>query len=99
MYNSDFNTSISIMGHAVYITYTVDQNWTVDWYLTPTEYAMPRDELPDTLVRGLECFETLLRTHWSGYIRQELLNEFEARQYEEEARLSALAEMEMNRIF
>ena len=94
MYNRNLETTISLRGFIIFITYRVNEDWSVEWFLNRGEYedSMPTDS-------AIELLESMLRMHEYQYIENELLSEFEARQYEEEARLSALADMEANRIF
>ena len=80
MYDTNIQTTLAIRGHRVHITYRVTKNWAVDWWLT---------DIPNRQGH-VELLETLLRTHEYQTITEELLNEFESRQYHEEASAAAL---------
>ena len=95
MHDTHIQTTLSIRGHIVFIEYSVTPEWAIDWWLNPGAYET---EDPST-VAALELLDSLLRTHEHATIREQLMDEFEARQYEEDQRLSALADMEDNRIF
>ena len=85
MYETDIQTTLSIRGEIVWIEYMVTENWAVEWWLNPGVY---KDDYSESLL------ETLLRVHESKNIEEQLLSEFESRQYAEEQRLAALVENE-----
>lgn len=97
MYDLKINTSISILGHVFYVTYAVTREWAVEWYLSPQEYEDAGD--CEIMAAGIEGLETLLRVNYNAEIVSYLMSEFDARQYEADAKAASLAEMEEGRIF
>lgn len=91
MFNRSIQTTISILGFVVYIRYFMTAQNAVEWQLDLTWYADHVD--PDCAGLGIELLEAVLRVHWSGFIAQRLQEEFEARMYEQETKLSAQADM------
>lgn len=87
MYLQRINTTVSIMGLVVYVTYFVTNQNAVEWYLNQDWYG----DDGDCSIKGpgIELLEVLLRRHWSSLIKHELFEEFQDRMYEEEARLAA----------
>lgn len=98
MYDLKINTSISILGHVFYVTYAVTREWAVEWYLSPREYE-DAGAGDDIVAAGIEGLETLLRVNYNAEIVSYLMSEFDARQYEADAKAASLAEMEEGRIF
>jgi len=90
MYNTQIQTTLSIMGHLVFIEYTVTEEWAVEWYVNMGAYHIANA----TTSMGLDLMELLLRTNHAEKIEQQLFSEFEHRQYEEEQKVIALAEQE-----
>jgi hypothetical protein len=86
MYDTDIQTTISIMGHIVFLEYKLSKDWAVEWWLNRGCYGDCVE--PEIMAVGTELLESLLRTHWSGFIEQRLMDEFGSRQYAEEAKLS-----------
>jgi hypothetical protein len=87
MFMRHLETTLSIMGHVVFLKYFVTPNKAVEWILNLPQYGDYVDDTsPGPEVDLLEC---MLRTHWSGFIENRLLQEFEVRMYEEEAALAA----------
>lgn len=74
MYNTHIQTTISILGHIVFIEYMVTQEWAIEWWLS--------DE-------GSELVCSLLRAHYADKIYEILLSEFESRQYNQEQAYAA----------
>jgi hypothetical protein len=95
MYDTHIQTTLSIRGHIVFIEYAVTPDWALDWWLNDAAYPA-EDAVTDA---GLALLETLLRTHEHKAIKKMLIDEFEARQYEEEQKFLAEADMQLDRIF
>jgi len=95
MYDTHIQTTLSIRGHVVFIEYSMTREWAVDWWLNDAAYVS-EDAVTDT---GLALLETLLRTHENQTINEMLADEFEARQYEEDQKFHAEAEMQLDKIF
>lgn len=84
LYETDIQTTLSIRGEIVWIEYFVTPEWAIEWWLNPGVYE--NDYSTDLL-------ETMLRMHENSYIQEQLINEFESRQYAEEQKFSnALAQ-------
>jgi hypothetical protein len=95
MYDTHIQTTIAIRGHVIFIEYFVTKDWAVEWWLNYGAY-----DLEDSATNAaFNLLDTMLRTHEHARINGILMDEFEARQYEQEQRVSALADMENNRIF
>ena len=79
MYNTHIQTTISILGHIVFIEYMVTEEWAIEWWLS--------DEGSEQFDRQLVC--SLLRAHYADKIYEILLTEFESRQYNQEQAYAA----------
>jgi hypothetical protein len=86
MYNTDIQTTISILGYLVFVEYRVTESWAIEWWLTPGVYD---DKNRNEAAPGAELLETLLRAHHSIQIENILSSEFESRQYEQEQMYAA----------
>lgn len=92
MFLKRIETTVSVMGFVVYLTYFVTVEKAVEWRLNLDWYGDSGDNM--VVGPGIEILDSLLRTHWSGFIGDKLLKEFELRMYEEDAKLAAQADME-----
>ena len=92
MYDTDIQTTLSVLGHVVFIEYRVTPEWAVEWWLNPGEYADPEE--PEVSGPGIELLETLLRTYERHRIEEQLLSEFESRKYEYEEAMAARLALE-----
>lgn len=87
MYNTDIQTTLSVLGHIVFIEYRATEEWAIEWWLNPGEYADPAE--PDEAGPGIELLEALLRTYERNRIEEQLLNDFESRKYAHDESLAA----------
>lgn len=90
MYNTQIQTTLSIMGHLIFVEYEVTPEWAVEWYLTDGAY----DNENAAIDSGIDLLDVLLRAYHSEEIEAKLITEFESRQYEEEQKIIALAQIE-----
>ena len=87
MFDTTIDTTVSIFGHIVFLQYKVNENWVLSWDLNYDVYDP--DAYCDT---GLQLLETFLRTHQWKEIREQLLDEFEARRYQHDEVMIEFAE-------
>jgi len=90
MYNTQIQTTLSIMGHLIFIEYEVTPEWAVEWYLTDGAY----DNDNAAIDSGIDLLDVMLRAYHCGEIETKLITEFESRKYEEEQKFVALTEQE-----
>lgn len=80
MYETQIQTTLSLLGHLVFVEYRMTKEWAVEWFINLAAYPS-EDATTDS---ALMLLESLLRTNYSDKIEQQLLSEFEGRQYAEE---------------
>jgi hypothetical protein len=74
MYDADIQTSINIDSFVIYLEYRVTAEEAVEWGLNPGMYG-----------RELKVLEHFLRTWYSTEVEKEIIDDFQARLYAQEA--------------
>jgi hypothetical protein len=95
MYDKHIQTTVTVRGLLVSLVYFVTKEWSVEWWLNEEVYATS-EQFVETQ-SALEMLETLLRVHEHEHISNQLINEFESRQYASEQSDAVLFEKYANK--